>query len=171
MDIPFCCFLKGTGFLFLFSFSFLFLLFLTSPLLPLFSFTIGFYSFLNKFAISDYLGERRDTKEEEGGERETRREKSVAEHLLSFSPLLLVKQLSFGAIQLKMFFPYPCHLHLEGFFSFSFFFSLFLSFPILFSSPFFLFFCVFQKAENSRIIKFLPKLEYLVTTYHPPPFF
>ena len=143
MDIPFCCFLKGTGFLFLFSFSFLFLLFLTSPLLPLFSFTIGFYSFLNKFAISDYLGERRDTKEEKGGGK--RREKSVAEHLLSFSPLLLVKQLSFGAVQLKMFSPYPCHLHLKGFFFFSLFFLLPFSFLFLsyfphLSSSFFVFF-------------------------------
>ena len=152
----------------LFFFPFSFISHLSSPS-PFSLLTIGFYSFLNKFAISDYLGKgiRRKRKEERG----KREERTVfAEHLLSFSPLLLVKQPSFGAVQLKMFSPYPCHLHLEGFFSFYFFFSLFLSFPILFSSPFFLFFCVFRKAENSRIIKFLPKLEYLVTTYHPPPF-
>ena len=144
MDIPFCCFLKGTGFLFLFSFTFLFLLFLTSPLLPLFSFTIGFYSFLNKFAISDYLGERRDTKEEEGGERETRREKSVAEHLLSFSPLLLVKQPSFLELSSsKCFSLTPAIFTSKVFFLFLFSFPfsyLFLSYFPHLSSSFFVFF-------------------------------
>ena len=131
------------SFPFLFFFPFSFISHLSSPS-PFSLFTIGFYFFLNKFAISDYLGERRDTKEEEGGERETRREKSVAEHLLSFSPLLLVKQLSFGAIQLKIFSPY-CHLHLEGFFFFSLFFLLPFSFLFLsyfphLSPSFFVFF-------------------------------
>ena len=135
------------SFPFLFFFPFSFISHLSSPS-PFSLFTIGFYSFLNKFAISDYLGERRDTKEEEGGERETRREKSVAEHLLSFSPLLLVKQLSFGAVQLKMFSPYPCHLHLEGFFFFSlFFFSPFLFFSYLIFLTFLPLFLCFSKSR------------------------
>ena len=131
------------SFPFLLFFPFSFISHLSFPS-PFSLFTRGFYSFLNKFAISDYLGERRDTNEEEGGERETRREKSVAEHLLSFSPLLLVKQLSFGAIQLKIFSPY-CHLHLKGFFFFSLFFLLPFSFLFLsyfphLSPSFFVFF-------------------------------
>ena len=54
------------SFPFLFFFPFSFISHLSSPS-PFSLFTIGFYSFLNKFAISDYLGER-DTKEEKGGE-------------------------------------------------------------------------------------------------------
>ena len=45
------------SFPFLFFFPFSFISHLSSPS-PFSLFTIGFYSFLNKFAISDYLGER-----------------------------------------------------------------------------------------------------------------
>ena len=133
----------------LFFFPFSFISHLSCPS-PFSLFTIGFYFFLNKFAIFDYLGER-DTKEEEGGERETRREKSVAEHLLSFSPLLLVKQLSFGVVQLKMFSPYPCHLQLEGFFFFLiFFFSPFLFFSYLIFLTFLPLFLCFSKSRKFK---------------------
>ena len=127
--IPFCCSLKGTGFLFLLSF------------------TIGFYSFLNKFAISDYLGEY---KEEEGGERETKREQ-LLNISFPFLPSFWLSNHHFWSCPAQKIFPLPCYLHLEGFLFFSFlyfFFSAFLFFSYLIFLTFLPLFLPFLKIQE-----------------------
>ena len=139
------------SFPFLFFFPFSFISHLSSPS-PFSLFTIGFYSFLNKFAISDYLGER-DTKEEKGGEGSEERSQ-LLNISFPFLPSFWLSNYHLELSSSKCFPLTPAIFTSKVFFSFLYFFFcpyLFLSYFPHLSSSFFVFFekQIIQELLNS----------------------
>ena len=136
------------SFPFLFFFPFSFISHLSSPS-PFSLFTIGFYSFLNKFAISDYLGER-DTKEEKGGEGSEERSQ-LLNISFPFLPSFWLSNYHLELCSSKCFPLTPAIFTSKVFFSFLyFFFCPFLFFSYLIFLTFLPLFLCFSKSRKFK---------------------